>query len=330
MPFITQGKTNIIYILIVVIITIITVSAIWWYQNSLEQPYLPTEIKQPEKTTRDETVGWQTYKDEGLGFEIRYPTGWNVYPWDSGGIGFISAGTNFSPFPESEIAKGAAPFLDVSIFTSDDTLTDIGWINPSKMTIKDLIEKDKEINKDFYATAEVKITDENLNNIPAVKEEISKININGKEGFLVKYYLNKDDKKFLISYGGPIDELSKIEDKFKQMLSTFKFIEMPEEEKAKLERASRNSTRWNQMNAIATAVYSYTVEHGGNFPSCVKTTPVDVTTCNELIIGKYLSSFPVPPQAPAEKYMIQKEGSVGIKITSTAKEAIDSKIEVIQ
>ncbi|OGD57256.1 hypothetical protein A2V71_01200 [Candidatus Berkelbacteria bacterium RBG_13_40_8] len=96
-------------------------------------------------------------------------------------------------------------------------------------------------------------------------------------------------------------------------------------EKSLLYRESRNATRFNQMNAIESVLYSYAVDHNGNFPDCVTETVTDVTTCIELISEKYISSFPVPPQAPTEKYMIQKEG-MRIKITSTAQEAIEDGI----
>lgn len=108
-------------------------------------------------------------------------------------------------------------------------------------------------------------------------------------------------------------------------------------------RAARNATRWNQMNVIATAVYTYAVEHGGTFPDdadpakdCIGpagfpvniTDPTDPTYCwccddlgKPILVPDYIHTLPVPPEA-GEVYQIQFEGEA-IKITSTASEAAD-------
>jgi len=110
-------------------------------------------------------------------------------------------------------------------------------------------------------------------------------------------------------------------------------------------RNARNATRWNQMNVIATAVYSYAVEHGGDFPpGCIgaEGTPIDIITdptdpdywCCDAVTGDpilvpdYTHALPKPPQA-GEVYQIQFEGEA-IKITSDATEAIEDGIELIQ
>ena len=36
-------------------------------------------------------------------------------------------------------------------------------------------------------------------------------------------------------------------------------------------KEARNSTRWSHLNAIANAVYTYTVEHQGTYPPCIPT-----------------------------------------------------------
>lgn len=93
-------------------------------------------------------------------------------------------------------------------------------------------------------------------------------------------------------------------------------------------QAARNATRWNQMNSIATAIYSYTVEHAGTFPEpdCIgtSTTPIEITEdwC-PVLIPDYLHALPVPPQASSpvnEVYRIEFDGTA-IKITSSAAEA---------
>jgi len=45
-------------------------------QSVINQPV----VNQPITTISDETAGWQTYKNEQYGFEIKYPGDWHVYP----------------------------------------------------------------------------------------------------------------------------------------------------------------------------------------------------------------------------------------------------------
>ena len=121
---------------------------------------------------------------------------------------------------------------------------------------------------------------------------------------------------------------------FDQIVSTFKFIPQAEADEregllAEHYRVNRNATRWQHMNSIAAAIYSYAMEHNGDFPDCLTETAVDVTTCIDIISEKYMVAFPTPPQAPDETYMIQKEGE-RIKITSTAQEAIEDEVEFVR
>jgi len=97
---------------------------------------------------------------------------------------------------------------------------------------------------------------------------------------------------------------------------------------------ARNATRWNQMNAIATGVYSYAVDHGGTFPACIPPVGSNATTisaCTNDLVATYTSALPTPPQKGPpvnELYMIERT-SEGIKITSTAEEA-SGTVELIQ
>ena len=118
-------------------------------------------------------------------------------------------------------------------------------------------------------------------------------------------------------------------------------------------RNARNSTRWAQMNAIATAIYSYAVENDGAYPSyggdlhsCIGTTtePLTIATttatttwCHDgtdnLIVPDYLRTFPTPPLADnGEVYLIEFSDSQeeAIKITSSATEAQEDGVELVQ
>jgi len=96
-------------------------------------------------------------------------------------------------------------------------------------------------------------------------------------------------------------------------------------------REARNSTRWQHMNAIANAVYTYAVDHGGAYPTCIPSYPntTDVNDCSGELVPTYISSMPTPPLA-GESYMIGFDNADQnrIKITSTADEA--AGVEVIR
>ena len=115
-------------------------------------------------------------------------------------------------------------------------------------------------------------------------------------------------------------------------------------------RAARNATRWQHMETISTAVYSYAIENLGNFPAeCIAdfggaATPITVeldadgnatgsTWClgAELVVPEYLR---IPPEDPTEgaTYTIEFADSnhESIKIASTAEEAIADDIYLIK
>lgn len=80
MPFITQGKTNIKYILIVVILAAIAGGGILGYYylwiKDLETRLAVVELKMPEKIVEDETADWKVYRNDELKYEFRYPPNW--------------------------------------------------------------------------------------------------------------------------------------------------------------------------------------------------------------------------------------------------------------
>jgi len=101
-------------------------------------------------------------------------------------------------------------------------------------------------------------------------------------------------------------------------------------------RAARNATRWSHMNSIATAVYSYAVENAGAFPGCiplVTDTPptTTATSCTSDLVATYTTAIPDPPLVnEGEQYVLERTAQGGIKITSTAQEAIDEGVELTQ
>jgi eight-cysteine-cluster-containing protein len=79
-PFITQGKTNIKYILIVVILAAIAGGGILGYYylwiKDLETRLTVVELKMPEKIVKDETANWKIYTDSDYKISFKYPTDW--------------------------------------------------------------------------------------------------------------------------------------------------------------------------------------------------------------------------------------------------------------
>jgi len=92
MPFLTQGKTNIVYILIVVIVAVIIGGVVFWHSMRQEVPYQPPEPQEPVEV--DETAGWQTYRNEEYGFEIKYPENWSADITDKSFILLIAPDSN--------------------------------------------------------------------------------------------------------------------------------------------------------------------------------------------------------------------------------------------
>lgn len=70
MPFLSQGKTNWIFLLIVVVLAAIVGGGILCLQKNMLQPGTITLSPQ------DETTNWKTYRDDDFGFEIKYPPNW--------------------------------------------------------------------------------------------------------------------------------------------------------------------------------------------------------------------------------------------------------------
>jgi type IV pilus assembly protein PilA len=108
---------------------------------------------------------------------------------------------------------------------------------------------------------------------------------------------------------------------------------------------ARNSTRWQHMNTIANAVYSYAVEHQGNLPPCndsastgsltTNTADRDVEDCAGDLVPTYINELPMDPSegetghvtcydgtaTNCTGYVISSSDGSTITLTSTADEA---------
>ena len=116
------------------------------------------------------------------------------------------------------------------------TTTESGGAYPSGLTLREFVEKRKEINRSFYSRVETKMSETTLNGIVAIKEEDKKIigkNFSeasseySTESELTIYYINRetDNRKFSIGYDYFIEGKEKYQSILEQILSTFKFME---------------------------------------------------------------------------------------------------------
>jgi len=71
MPFLTQGKTNWKFILILLVLAIIVGGGILGYLRFFKKEMILIsqfpEIKKSEKVVEEETANWKTYRNEGYG-----------------------------------------------------------------------------------------------------------------------------------------------------------------------------------------------------------------------------------------------------------------------
>ena len=77
MLFLTQGKTNWKFIVIVVALAVIAGLGVWFLSDPEQvKPIIPEE--ELTKDIEDETTDWLTYRNEEYGFEIKHPANWQV------------------------------------------------------------------------------------------------------------------------------------------------------------------------------------------------------------------------------------------------------------
>lgn len=147
----------------------------------------------------NETDNWKTYRNEVLGIEFKYPSGWKINDENINSYHIIS----ISPSDAVNIFRNGKDLgIDgaISVYVYDDQGLDI--------------DKFVEDSLDLYFISKKDVVVDGINSVEA---------INGSEyGFSGKHvYIPKNNKVFMI--GGGADNMR--EDVFYKILSTFKFID---------------------------------------------------------------------------------------------------------
>ncbi len=231
MPFIIQGKTNWIFILIVFVVAVFAGGGILFYLGAQEDLFSDLseaevvkrvevdeeeDYEEIEEISEEKIIGWEIYRNEELGFELKHPSGISVRQlkpygiWNDdlvrGGLFFIRPLA--SPFAEQ---------LDIVIFN-----------NPRKLSLENWV------SQDFFPPYIEVLLDSNYRDI--FEPEYRKTKIGNYDAlvtddnipvFFPKVFIISAQKDFIgffrDGYGYGIHGFS--EEEFNQIISTFRFLE---------------------------------------------------------------------------------------------------------
>jgi hypothetical protein len=204
MPLLTQGKTNWKFLLIIVVLAAVVGGGILWCPKIQEINYQPPE---PQKSVElDETVNWQTYRNEDYEFEMKYPTKWRYYSSKETepSANFISFWSDKDYFIEGE--KTRLAYISFSEKTLEEYLSGVDQEGITKVTFNDLLFTEKK----GYMGLQYSYIIETPN----------------KKGLVI---ITNNIPGITISSFKPLEEAEELQLNFSQMLSTFRFLEESKE-----------------------------------------------------------------------------------------------------
>jgi len=257
MPFITQGKTNIKYILIIIILAAIIGGGIlgytqWWIGKQEKKLTEFLELKIPKKV-EDGTVNWKIYTSSHSIFTLKYPS--ELYETKEH-ISLLFAG-----WKDEGVLSTKTPWN--ASFTDEKDFR-IGFVSGPKKsteTLEDFIEKTiKEQSGEFYSPEYI------------AKAEKKTIQVDGRNSLWyvgslgpgakhIEVYIPKSETEVVVAsfwYENFDQPPSEYHQKIlQQILSTFKFIE--------LEKTSKKEDTC--VNSGGTVETSLCCESASDFPN---------------------------------------------------------------
>jgi len=235
MAFVTQGKTNWKFILIVVILAAIVGCGILAYQNrclTKEEAQFP-EIKLAEKT-KNETAGWKAYEraSGGQNFGFKYPNDWEIQ---------IETGMGFGP--EEEVLT--SPNKDLYDNSTGVRTTFSEW--PKKKKSEEILIQYATDNNACCSFQEVSLGE----NLVVFGEYEYEGNLD------LNYFISNGERIIFFDAFLPSKEKAAFFETINKIVSTFKFIE-PEEISIKEESC---------VNSGGTVKTSSCCESASDFPN---------------------------------------------------------------
>ncbi len=229
MPFITQGKTNLQFVSIVIILGVLVGGGIlgyyYWWIAGLEARLGELEVRLPEaqplevKIPADETADWKTYRNEEYGFGVRYPPSWSFDAKKALSVNLPDQSRNFIQVNISNGVKGR----------QDESMS---RCQPRIAAIVYQIGKLRDNQKNFEEFVNFQIENPERGPPPVVKPKLIPATIGGHNALKIEevvdnceaefYYVDQDaDNYTTISF---IVEENNDKLVIDQILSTFKFL----------------------------------------------------------------------------------------------------------
>ena len=193
--FITKGKTNWKYLVIVFILGVIIGSGSLWFSARQEPSYQPPGIK------KSETADWKTYRNEEYKYEVKYPENWYFLkdaccPPPPTGITFNDYSDEKSELSKHQLEEGVFTFDILCVY--EGKLDEIGEV---KLLKEEGVEYE-------YLT---------VNGAEAIKFVKTRIP-NQPEEKVISYYVVKGNSGCRIVFSSKCIICN-------QMLSTFRFLD---------------------------------------------------------------------------------------------------------